>query len=140
MSGSRVNTESLNPRHERFLLELLGGQTISNAAKSQGIAEATARRWLALPEVAAAYRSMRHELVDSAVTGMQAAARAAVATLVKNLKANSPAPQIQAARILLEMTIAATQVEALTERMERLEERLAGQRGNVRPIGGARGS
>jgi phage terminase small subunit len=140
MSGSRVHTDGINPRHARFLLELCAGQTITNAAKSQGIAEATARRWLALPEVAAAYRQLRHELVDSALVGMQQAARAAVATLIKNLKASSPTAQIRAAKILLEMTIAATQMEAVVERLERLEERVAGQRGAVRPIAGPRGS
>jgi hypothetical protein len=140
MSGSRGHTESLNPRHERFLLELCGGKTIAGAAKAMGITEATARRWLAIPAVQSAYRAMRHELVESAVRAMQQASRAAVATLIKNLTAQSPAAQIRAAQILLEMTIAATQMEAVVERLERLEERVAGQRGNVRPIGGPRGS
>jgi hypothetical protein len=137
MSGFRANTESLNPRHERFLLELCGGQTIAGAAKALNITEATARRWLALPEVAAAYRVMRHELVDSAVTVMQQAARAAVGTLIKNLKAQSPAAQIRAATVLLEMVIQTTQMDAVVERLEHLEQRVVEQQGKVRPLHGS---
>jgi hypothetical protein len=152
MAGLGAKTETLTAPQARFLAELVKARTILDAAKATGTSETTARRWLALPHVQAAYRAMRHELVDSAVTGMQNASRAAVATLVKNLTAESPAAQIRAAQVLIENVIQATQMDLVLERLGRLEERVAEQQKGpmfhrngvpidpARPMGGPRGS
>jgi phage terminase small subunit len=72
----------LGRKQEALIAALLTEPTHAAAAIKAGISEATAQRWLRLPEFRAAYRQARRELVDGAVGRMQAATGQAVDTLL----------------------------------------------------------
>jgi hypothetical protein len=78
---------------------------------------------------------MRAELVESAMAALCTASKYAVATLVQNLKAQSPAVQVRAAVAILEQSTNAVELVALLERLERLEQRLAEQAEQQTPAG-----
>jgi hypothetical protein len=72
----------LDHKKEALIAGLLTEATIAAAAAKAGVSEATATRWLRLPEFRAAYRRARRELVEHAVGRIQAATGQAVETLV----------------------------------------------------------
>jgi hypothetical protein len=152
MSGLREMTP-LTRRQDAFLADLCKAKSIADAAKAAHVSEATARRWLALPHVQDAYREMRHQLVESAMTGLQSASRAAVATLVRNLSPNAPpSVQVRAAEAILAHATQAVEIGEVLSRLERIEQRVVEQQqqqqqaspfhrgglptGNVRPLRG----
>ena len=71
---------------------LLSQPTISAAAESVGIGEATLRRWLKTPDFLAAYGTAWREAVSQAVGQLQAACSVAVVALIDiSQYVNSPA-------------------------------------------------
>jgi hypothetical protein len=127
MSGLREITP-LTRRQELFLGDLCKARSLAEAAKAAHVSEATARRWLALPPVQDAYRDMRRQLVESAMTGLQAASRAAVAALVRNLAPDVPATvQVRAAATILTFATQAVEVADVLARLDELEQRVAEQ-------------
>ena len=71
---------------------LLSRPTISAAAESVGIGEATLRRWLKNPDFLAAYGTAWREAVSQAVGQLQAACSVAVVALIDiSQYVNSPA-------------------------------------------------
>jgi hypothetical protein len=69
-------------KQEALIAALLTEPTHAAAATKAGISEATAQRWLRLPEFQAAYRQARRELVEGAISRIQAATGQAVDTLL----------------------------------------------------------
>jgi Arc/MetJ family transcription regulator len=72
----------LGRKQETLIAALLTEPTHAAAATKAGISEATAQRWLRLPEFQAAYCQARRELVEGAIGRMQAATGQAVDTLL----------------------------------------------------------
>ena len=117
--------EKLSRKQEDLLAALLVSPSVNAAAKSSGISESTARRWLQLPDFASAYRAARREGVTHAVALLQRNAGAAVAAILRNLKEDQP-PQIQlrAAELALKFSMEGIELEDLAARVAELEERL----------------
>jgi hypothetical protein len=138
MGGFRTEAETLTRPQERFLAELCTARSIIDAAKEARVSETTARRWLTLPHVQDAYRDMRRQLVESAMTGLQAASRAAVATLVRNLAPDVPATvQVRAAATILTFATHAVEVADVLARLDQLEQRVVEQQQQAAPFGRA---
>ncbi len=119
--------EKLTRKHEQAIAVLLSTPSIPEAAKVVGIGEATLWRWLQLPDFQAAYRAARRQVVERAVSELQAAASEAVETLKRNLHCENPGVEIRAAQIVLEQAIRGVELIDLQERVERLENLLAEQ-------------
>jgi DNA-binding MurR/RpiR family transcriptional regulator len=117
----RGHGEKRERREEIAILALISEPTVVAAAKRAGVSEATLRRWLQDPGFAARYREARREVVDRAITRLQAAAVEAVETLRRNLSSGQPGVEVTAARTLLEQVFRATELLELAERVEALE-------------------
>jgi transposase len=113
--------EKLTRKHEQSIAALLSEPSIKAAAESCGIGEATLYRWLQLPDFQASYRTARRQVVERAVSELQAACGEAVATLKRNLACDNPAVEIRAAQIIIEQAVKGVEIIDLQERVERLE-------------------
>jgi hypothetical protein len=124
MQDSRGHGDKLSRTQEKAIAALLSTRTIGEAAKTCGVNDATMWRWLQLPDFAAAYRAARRQVVERAVSELQAACGEAVETLKRNLHCENAAVEIRAAQIILEQAIKGVELMDLQERIERLEELL----------------
>ena len=127
MQDSRGHGDKLSRTQEKAIAALLSTRTIGEAAKTCGVNDATMWRWLQLPDFAAAYRAARRQVVERAVSELQAACGEAVETLKRNLHCENPAVEIRAAQIILEQAIKGVELIDLQERVERLEETITSQ-------------
>jgi hypothetical protein len=89
----------------------------------------TARRWLATPDFAAAYRECRRRRVDEAVAGLQRVSSKAVKTLEKNLRCGSPAVENAAAVKILELSLKGVELGDLVAKVDELKALLETIRG-----------
>ena len=119
--------EKLTRKHEQAIAALLSASSIKAAAIEAGIGEATLWRWLQLPDFQTAYRAARRQIVERAVSELEAACGEAVETLKRNLHCENPAVEIRAAQIILEQGIKGVELMDLQERVERLESLLETQ-------------
>ncbi len=124
---SRGHGDKLNRKQEQAIAALLSASSIKAAADVCGMAEVTLWRWLQLPDFQAAYRTARRQVVERAVTELQAACGKAVETLKRNLTCDNPSVEIRAAQIILEQGIKGIELMDLQERVERLESLLDNQ-------------
>lgn len=127
MSGSgkkeKDRRDELTANQERFLVDLLTAPTIAEAAKETGINESTARRWLSQRPVQRAWRELRRQVVEQALTGVQSATVEAVATLRACLAEDMPpAVRVRAALALLDLAARTVEIGDLAARIEQLEE------------------
>jgi hypothetical protein len=127
MQESRGHGDKLSRTQEKAIAALLSTRTIGEAAKVCGVNDATLWRWLQLPDFQAAYRAARRQVVERAITELQAATGEAVETLKRNLHCENPAVEIRAAQIIIEQAIKGVELIDLQERVERLENLLAEQ-------------
>jgi hypothetical protein len=127
MQDSRGHGDKLSRTQEKAIAALLSTRTIGEAAKTCGVNDATMWRWLQLPDFSAAYRAARRQVVERAVSELQAAAGEAVATLKRNLHCEQASVEIRAAQIILEQAVKGVELMDLQERVERLES-LLGER------------
>lgn len=113
----------LTPTQEKVLAALLTSRTIEGAAKSAGIGEATLLRWLKKPEFATAYREARREVVTHSIMTLQKATAEAVETL-RSVTTDTEAPaaaRVSSAKVILDMSLKAVELEDLMARVEALE-------------------
>jgi transposase-like protein len=119
--------KSLTPKQEKAIAALVSAATIKDAAEQAGVTTVTLWRWLQLPEFAGAWRAARRQLVERAVSELQAATGEAVETLKRNLHCENEAVEVRAASIILEQAVKGVELIDLQERVERLETLLAEQ-------------
>jgi phage terminase small subunit len=114
---------TLTRRQEAFLATLLSCPTILQAARTAGIAEVTARRWLKEPSFQEAYRTARRHVVQHAVARVQQATCTAVETLEAIMQdPEAPASaRVSAAKAVLETAIKGIELEDLEARIAALE-------------------
>lgn len=120
MKGSR------NRKHERMISSLIkAGGCIADASSSSGISEPTFYRALREEGFQEAYRAARKRLVDEAVLGLQRVTGKAVSILdnIMNNETVNPSSRVQAARIILDMSIKTSELADLVARVEALERR-----------------
>jgi hypothetical protein len=127
MTESRGHGDKLSRKQDDAIAALLSTSSIKDAAKACGVSDASLWRWLQLPDFAAAYRLARRQVVERAVSELQAACGEAVETLKRNLHCEQAAVEIRAAQIILEQAIKGVELIDLQERVERLESLLAEQ-------------
>jgi hypothetical protein len=127
MQDSRGHGDKLSRTQEKAIAALLSTSTIGEAAKACGVNDATLWRWLQLPDFQAAYRAARRQVVERAVSELQAATGEAVEALKRNLHCENPAVEIRAAQIILEQAVKGVELMDLQERVERLEALLESQ-------------
>ena len=123
----RGHGEKLSRKQEDAIAALLTYGTVRDAARACKVGEATLFRWLQIPSFHERYTIARREVLQAALTMLQSAGRAAVAALARNLKCGVPAVEVSAARVILDTAIRAHELEDVTQRIERLEQTLAGQ-------------
>lgn len=119
--------EKLTRKQEQAIAALLSAPTIKDAGRACDVSEVTLWRWLQLPEFAAAYRAARRQVVERAVSELQAATGEAVEALKRNLHCEQANVEIRAAQIILEQAVKGVELMDLQDRVDRLEELLAAQ-------------
>lgn len=115
--------EKLSRKQEQAIAALLTAPSITEAAQQTGIGEQTLFRWLKDPAFAEAYRQARRQVVQQAITQLQAACGEAVENL-RVIMGNPEAPasaRVSAARTVLEMAVKAVELEDLEQRLSALE-------------------
>jgi hypothetical protein len=134
-----MSVGKLTRKQELAIASLMTSGTHARAAEATGISEATLQRWLKLPGFAEEYRRRRLALVDDAVKILQAAAGAAVGTLVRKLDAPKDADGIKAAQLILDQAFRGTELLHLAEQVEQLKQQVQeiqdGRRRHPRPPG-----
>jgi hypothetical protein len=115
--------ERLSRKMEHAIAALLLAPTIGDAAKKAGVAERTLRTWLNLPIFKDAYLKARRQVVEHAISQLQRSARAAVATLQRNLKCGQPGAENGAAAMILKLSLQGVNQEDLLARLDALERR-----------------
>jgi hypothetical protein len=120
MSG---HGQKLSRKKESAISALLTQGTLAEAAQVAGIGEATLRRWLQRDDFQAAYRRARREAVSHAVAYLQRVSGEAVDTLrsVMNDDQMPSSARVTAARVILDMSIKAVELEDLEVRIAALE-------------------
>src|SRR5579862_1551525 len=117
--------EKLTRKQQSLIAAMLSNPTLIEAARAVGVSDDTARRWLALPHVKAAYNEACNQLLDTALTGLALTVEKAIETLKRNLSEDAPPPtQVRAAHIVLEQTLAIRKMGELEQRLADLEDRL----------------
>jgi hypothetical protein len=116
----------LKPKQAQAIAALLSSPSNAEAAAAVGISDTTLWRWQNDPDFQRAYRAARRRAVDGSVARLQALTDDAVATIrdVMESEGTPPAQRVSAARVVLEQALRATQIEALEERIEELEEQV----------------
>jgi hypothetical protein len=104
---------------------LLAGESQAGAAAAAGISRRSVVRWLADPAFAAELETARAAAYAEALSMLKGGARVAVAALLQNLKAKTPAERRQAAREILTFAFKGIEVMDLETRLKHVEELLS---------------
>lgn len=116
--------ENLSAPQVAAVRMLVATGRLKDAAEAAGCSERTIRRWLAQADIAAAYRSVARDAAREAVSGLIAAQRLAVESLVVCLSSESDAVKVRSARAILEVGARALD-DDLDQRLDDLERRMA---------------
>jgi hypothetical protein len=106
----------LSPAQDKALAAILGGATVTAAAKSACVDLSTVHRWLADPEFVAALNTCRHEMYAALRQGLRVLAAEAIVSM-RNILADRRTPaaaRVRAASEVLRMALA-EKCEAPTE-------------------------
>lgn len=115
--------EKKSRKAEQFIAALLSYPTIEAAAKSVGIGNATAWRWMKDPKFTEEYREARREAMRHTTARLQEAAREAVECLRKVQRTGeSESARVSAARTILEQALKAVDLEDVQQRLDTLEQ------------------
>src|ERR671932_1069491 len=118
----------LTPKQELLIAALLSSPTIQDAAKTAGVSETSAHRWLRTDEgFTAAYLKARREAVGQAIARLQQLSSGAVAVLAQ-VASDKQAPasaRVAAASKILDTAIKAVELEDLEARIAALEQQYA---------------
>jgi len=118
---------------EEFLFALVLGAGGDGAAKSVGVSERQAYRWLANPAVKARLSKMRNERLERASTMLTVAGLEAVKTLLTLQAANQPAPvRLGAARSILDFGLHLREHVDFSQRLAELETEMESIRPDTR--------
>tara|TARA_B100000315_G_scaffold208387_1_gene203651 strand:+ start:150 stop:518 length:369 start_codon:yes stop_codon:yes gene_type:complete len=114
--------EKLSRKQDAAIGALLSHPTISAAAQSVGLGEATLRRWLKEPDFLGAYRATRRDALEHCVVLLQKAGSAAVEALQQSLQATSEGVRLRAACAILDYSMKGAELLDLETRIAVLEE------------------
>ena len=115
--------EKKSRKAEQFIAALLAHPSIEAAAKSIGIGNATAWRWMKDPKFAEQYREARRETMRHTTARLQEAAREAVECLRDVQRTGeSESARVSAARTILEQALKAVDLDDVQQRLDALEQ------------------
>ncbi len=115
--------EKKSRKSEQFIAALMSYPSIEAAAKSVGIGNATAWRWMKDPKFTQEYREARREAMRHTTARLQEAAREAVECLRDIQKTGgSESARVAAARTILEQALKAADLEDVQDRLQALEQ------------------
>ncbi len=125
----KTTSENLTPKQELLLVALLATGEAKRAAERAGVSETSAWRWLQTDVFQSRYKAARRELVEVAMSQLQADCGAAARVLREIAEDASvlASSRVAAAKTILELSIRAVELSDLAERVARLEELLAEQ-------------
>lgn len=106
-----------------LVVALAHGASVTSAAKSAGVSEATCYRRLQEPAFRRLVDDARSEIVKRAIAKLSAASTEAADTLRRLLYCRSDSTRLAAARTILELGAKLREHEDLTARVRALEER-----------------
>ncbi|HEX8424194.1 MAG TPA: hypothetical protein VF634_12310, partial [Pyrinomonadaceae bacterium] len=116
-----IEPDELTARQHRAIVALLQNVTVSGAAQSANVSEATMYRWLSQPAFKEEFRRQRRMLFERAVALAQRASANAIGEVIEIMRTSeNDFARLAAARVVLELA-RATDVE---ERLASLEEQL----------------
>ena len=120
--------KKISRKQEKAIVALLELPTVTEAAASVKVTPKTLYKWMAEPQFSEAYRQARADMMAGAIARLQRASNEAVKTLEIIMASNAatPASRVTAARAVLDLAIRATELEAIAERLTKLEARLEG--------------
>jgi hypothetical protein len=125
--------------NEKLLMALAVGGTVDQAAQAAGISRSTAHRRLKNPEFRRQLRQTKNDLAQRTAGMLSGACGEAVRTLILLLREPTPFPvRHSAARSILEMSLKTREAGDLEERINELEDQVAGKP-RMRVVGGRRG-
>ena len=81
-------------------------------------------RWMQKPKFQAEYRCARRQVVEHALSQLQAITSEAVDTLRRNITCGTATAEIRAAQIIIEQAIKGIELTELQDRIEQLESKL----------------
>jgi hypothetical protein len=119
----------LTPRQERVLRGLLSEPSVDAAARAACVPTRTVYRWLRQPLFQGAYQVARRDALRLATGRLQTATGDAVTTLMIVMR-DSAAPhaaRVNAARVVLDVALKATELEDIERRLADLEQAAARQ-------------
>jgi transposase len=121
---ARSDKPKVRRQEMQLVTALASGRNITEAADLVGVSASTVRRRLRQPDFRREVRELRGEMFREAAGLLARSSVAAVYTLVKLLKDDSRAIQLQAARSILEYSTRFGELIDLTERVSDIESRL----------------
>ncbi len=126
--------------NEKLLMALAVGGTVEQAAQAAGVSRSTAHRRLRDPEFLRQLRQTKNDLARRTAGLLAGACGEAVKTLLTLLREPAPfAVRLGAARAIVELSLKTREAGELEERVNALEDRVAGRQG-PRALGGRRTS
>jgi hypothetical protein len=125
----KTTTEILTPKQELLLVALLATGEAKRAAEQAGVSETSAWRWLQTEAFQTRYRQARRDLVEVAMSQLQANCGAAARVLREVAEDASvlASSRVAAAKTILELSIKAVELIELQVRIQRLEETITNQ-------------
>jgi hypothetical protein len=115
--------DKLSRRQEQAIAALLAEPTVEAAARAAGVCHRTLKRWLTLPDFAAAYAAARRQVLEGSVAQLLASTGLAVQALRDALDASRAADRIRAAVAILVQCNRGVELLDLESRVAALEAR-----------------
>lgn len=109
-------------KSSEFVAALVTCRTIAEAAKSAGISEATAYRWMREPGFGDALAAARRAAFADTLHSMQGVAMEAVTNLRRLMTCGLPSVECRASIALLDGALRARETEDVDERLRLLED------------------
>jgi ACT domain-containing protein len=129
LKGGDTVTGAKSRRYETLVTALITSPSIDEALEKADVKRATYYRWRETPEFKELLLKTKREVVSQAVTMLQGACSEAVEAL-REVIADRTAPtssRVTAARVILEMSFKAVEIEDLSQRIENIEALLKGE-------------
>ena len=112
----------LRPKQFNFLVHLLNGHNIAEAARKANVSEVTARKWWKDPLFQEEFRQAQETIMATLRTKLTSATDRAVEALNTLLHSKDETSILRAARILLENYSKLVEIYSLDQKITQLEE------------------
>ena len=117
---------------ERAITALLAHSRLEDAARDAGISRSTLCRMLQGAAFQEAFRLARRQVLDAAISRLQAVTGAAVEALSRNLTCRKASIEVAAARAVLDHATRSVELFELEDRVRQLEEAIRLREGGRR--------